>query len=71
MMISSWDETVSGGLDDVAGAQDIKDTVDDTAVVDVDVNAVDNLGNGAVVMLLLLWVMIPIIQKLLLLVGTL
>ena len=70
MMISSWDETVSGGLDDVAGAQDIKDTVDDTAVVDVDVNAVDNLGNGAVVMLLL-WVMIPIIQKLLLLVGTL
>ena len=66
-MISSWDETVSGGLDDVAGAQD---TVDDTAVVDVDVNAVDNLGNGAVVMLLL-WVMIPIIQKLLLLVGTL
>ena len=67
MMISSWDETVSGGLDDVAGAQD---TVDDTAVVDVDVNAVDNLGNGAVVMLLL-WVMIPIIQKLLLLVGTL
>ena len=58
---------MSGGLDDVAGAQD---TVDDTAVVDVDVNAVDNLGNGAVVMLLL-WVMIPIIQKLLLLVGTL
>ena len=71
MMISSWDETVSGGLDDVAGAQDIKDTVDDTAVVDVDFNAVDNLVNGAVVMLLLLWVLIPIIQKLLLLVGTL
>ena len=68
MMISSWDETVSGGLDDVAGAQD---TVDDTAVVDVDFNAVDNLVNGAVVMLLLLWVLIPIIQKLLLLVGTL